>query len=73
MDPSKKVAYYPLGSSVVVWSFTSGKKDFLTGHTYLIGSIDLSKSGRYLATGETDVVGTKVHDTLFEKMQLFCY
>ena len=60
VDPSKKVAYYPLGSSVVVWSFNNGHKDFLTGHTYLIGSIDLSKSGKYLATGETDVVGTKV-------------
>ena len=60
VDPAKKVAYYPLGSSVVVWPFGGGQKDFLTGHTYLIGSIDLSKSGKYLATGETDVVGTKV-------------
>lgn len=61
MDPNKGLAYYPMGSSVVVWPFREeGQKSFLTGHTYLIGSIALSDSGRYLATGETDVVGTKV-------------
>ena len=66
VDPSKGLAYYPMGSSVVIWPFRSaGQKTFLTGHTYLIGSIALSDSGRYLATGETDVVGTKVQKFLF--------
>ena len=56
-----------MGSSVVIWPFSKAdaQKSFLTGHTYLIGSIALSDSGRYLATGETDVVGTKVCIDLF--------
>jgi len=70
VDPAKKVAYYPLGSSVVVWPFGGGQKEFLTGHTYLIGSIDLSNSGRYLATGETDVVGTKVQVIIWDTASL---
>ena len=61
VDPVHGLAYYPMGSSVVVWPLGgAGHKSFLTGHTYLIGSIALSDSGKYLATGEIDVVGSKV-------------
>ena len=51
-----------MGSSVVIWPINdpNAQKSFLTGHTYNIGSIALSESCKYLATGETDVVGTKV-------------
>lgn len=45
---------------MVVWPLNGGQKSFLTGHTYLIGSIAMSDSGKYLATGETHQVGTKV-------------
>ena len=54
------MAYYPLGSSIVAFPLRGGQKSFLTGHTYLIGTIAISNSGKYLASGETDNVGTKV-------------
>ena len=61
VDPQQGMAYYPLGSSIVVLPIKgTGQKSFLTGHTYLIGTIAISNSGKYLASGETDNVGTKV-------------
>ena len=60
VDPNQGMAYYPLGSSIVALPLRGGQKSFLTGHTYLIGTIAISNSGRYLASGETDNVGTKV-------------
>ena len=68
VDSTRGLAYYPMGSSVVIWPFDkpNGQKSFLTGHTYLIGSISLSDSGKYLATGETDKVGTKVQVIIWD-------
>ena len=60
VDSNQGMAYYPLGSSIVALPLRGGQKSFLTGHTYLIGTIAISNSGRYLASGETDNVGTKV-------------
>ena len=60
VDPRDEMAYYPLGSSIVAFPLRGGQKSFLTGHTYLIGTIAISNSGKYLASGETDNVGTKV-------------
>ena len=62
VDPNQGMAYYPLGSSIVALPLRGGQKSFLTGHTYLIGTIAISNSGRYLASGETDNVGTKVYN-----------
>ena len=60
VDSRDEMAYYPLGSSIVAFPLRGGQKSFLTGHTYLIGTIAISNSGKYLASGETDNVGTKV-------------
>ena len=73
VDSIRSLAYYPMGSSVVIWPFdkpNDGQKSFLTGHTYLIGAIALSDSGNYLATGETDVVGTKVQVIIWDTVRL---
>ena len=64
VDPRDEMAYYPLGSSIVAFPLRGGQKSFLTGHTYLIGTIAISNSGKYLASGETDNVGTKVKHEL---------
>jgi hypothetical protein len=39
---------------------------FLTGHTYPVNCIDISKSGNYLVSGEASNVGTKVRDPVFK-------
>ena len=59
--PAGDKAYYPLGSSITVRHVaTGGGQEFLTGHTYPIGCLSLSNSGRFLATGETHMIGSKV-------------
>ena len=60
-DPSGSKAYYPLGSSVTVRHVAAGGgQEFLTGHTHPIGCLALSNSGKFLATGEKHMIGSKV-------------
>ena len=59
--PTGDKAYYPLGSSITVRHVASGGgQEFLTGHTHPIGCLALSCSGKFLATGETHMIGSKV-------------
>ena len=54
-----------MGSSITVRHITAGGgQEFLTGHTHPIGCLALSNSGKYLATGETHLIGSKVSVSL---------
>ena len=64
-SPCGDKAYYPLGSSITVRHVAAGGgQEFLTGHTHPIGCLALSNSGKYLATGETHLIGSKVSTIL---------
>ena len=65
--PGLPMAFYPLGSTVVVrhvgstaGGVPSNRQAFLVGHEHNISCVDLSVSGKYLVTGEHHDVGTKV-------------
>ena len=60
-DPLEERVFYPLGSSIVRRDVKAGgRQEFLTGHTYEIGCLALSKSGRFLVSGESHEIGAKV-------------
>ncbi|KAL0190960.1 hypothetical protein M9458_013658, partial [Cirrhinus mrigala] len=50
---------YPLGCTVIIKSLRSGKQTFLQGHTNNISCISVSKSGRYIASGQVTFMGFK--------------
>ena len=64
--PGLPMAFYPLGSTVVVRHLGSvagaapNRQAFLVGHEHPICCVALSQSGKYLVTGEQHDVGTKV-------------
>ena len=64
--PGLPMAFYPLGSTVVVRHVgnvagaPSNRQAFLVGHEHAVSCVDLSQSGKYLVTGEQHDVGTKV-------------
>jgi hypothetical protein len=67
--PHLPFAFYPLGSTVVVRHLnvaatSSKRQSFLVGHDYVISCVDLSESGKYLITGETHQIGTKVGEII---------
>jgi WD40 repeat protein len=51
---------YPLGCKVVVQNWKTKHQIFLTGHTDVISAIDISPSGRYIASGQINHMGFKV-------------
>ena len=61
--PGLPLAFYPLGSTVVarhIGAAAANRQAFLVGHEHTVGCVDLSLSGKYLVTGESHEIGTKV-------------
>uniref|UniRef100_A0A8C7SWI7 Cilia- and flagella-associated protein 52 n=1 Tax=Oncorhynchus mykiss TaxID=8022 RepID=A0A8C7SWI7_ONCMY len=50
---------YPLGCTVILKSLKDGKQEFLHGHTNNVSCVTVSKSGRYIASGQVTFMGFK--------------
>jgi len=59
VHPDRQHLVYALGCTVVVEDIQSGKQDFLTGHSNDVTCIAISKSGRYIASGQLTYMGFK--------------
>eukprot|EP01135_Chromosphaera_perkinsii_P007615 Nk52_evm71s914 gene=Nk52_evmTU71s914 len=57
VHPGQKHACYPLGSTVVVRDLETGNQSFLHGHTNTLSCLAISKSGRYVASGQITHMG----------------
>lgn len=60
VHPDRQHLIYALGCTVVVEDIQSGKQEFLTGHSNDVTCIAVSKSGRYIASGQLTYMGFKV-------------
>ncbi|KAL4647974.1 cilia- and flagella-associated protein 52 isoform X1 [Arapaima gigas] len=59
VHPDREHLIYPLGCTVILKSLTDGQQEFLHGHTNYISCVTVSKSGRYLASGQVTYMGFK--------------
>ncbi|XP_076027283.1 cilia- and flagella-associated protein 52-like [Genypterus blacodes] len=59
VHPDREHLIYPLGCTVIVKNIKDGKQDFLHGHTQNVTCVAVSKSGRYIATGQVNFMGFK--------------
>ncbi|KAI9188916.1 hypothetical protein H9P43_000338 [Blastocladiella emersonii ATCC 22665] len=57
---------YPLGSNVVIQDLATGQQEFLQGHTNLITCLAISKSGRYIASGQVTHMGFQADIILWD-------
>jgi len=64
--PNNEHVLYPLGSTVVVKSLKDGRQSFLHGHTNTISCIAISKSGRYVASGQVTHMGFQADIILWD-------
>ncbi|KAJ3337840.1 Cilia- and flagella-associated protein 52, partial [Entophlyctis luteolus] len=48
---------YSLGSTVVVCGKAPNSQEFLQGHTNVVSCLSVSKSGRYIASGQVTHMG----------------
>lgn len=59
IHPDGEHIIYSVGCTVVIEKISTKEQELLSGHTNCITCIALSKSGRYLATGQVSPSGFK--------------
>ena len=51
---------YAIGCNIVVENLQTRRQEFLVGHNNNVSCIAISKSGKYIATGQITYMGFKV-------------
>ncbi|CAH1965474.1 unnamed protein product [Acanthoscelides obtectus] len=59
VHPNGKHIIYPIGNKVAIQEWATKKQIFLSGHTNIISSIAVSKTGKYIASGQINHIGFK--------------
>ncbi|CAH2292093.1 cilia- and flagella-associated 52 [Pelobates cultripes] len=59
IHPDREHLIYPLGSTVIIESLQKRKQQFLQGHTNNVCCLAVSKSGKYIASGQVTYMGFK--------------
>ncbi|XP_075161286.1 cilia- and flagella-associated protein 52 isoform X2 [Haematobia irritans] len=57
LHPNRRHIIYPLGTKVAIDDTQTSKQEFLGGHTNNVSCLDLSRSGRYMASGQINHMG----------------
>mmetsp|Transcript_45807 Transcript_45807/g.81862 ORF Transcript_45807/g.81862 Transcript_45807/m.81862 type:complete len:634 (-) Transcript_45807:154-2055(-) len=67
IHPDGKHLVYPIGSCIVVREIGNPRADkFLLGHTDKVSCVTVSRSGRYIASGQTTHMGFQADICIFE-------
>ena len=59
LHPDNETIIFPIGNQIVVRNVLKRQDQFLKGHSNYISALTLSKSGRYLASGQKTYSGFK--------------
>lgn len=65
---------YPLGNTIVVKNIANSKQEFLSGHTDNVSCVAISRSGQYVASGQSTHMGFKADVIVWDyrKRALYC-
>ncbi|KAM8945316.1 cilia- and flagella-associated protein 52 [Pelodytes ibericus] len=64
--PDREHLIYPLGCTVILENLQTRKQHFLQGHTNNVSCVAVSKSGKYLASGQVTHMGFKADILLWD-------
>uniref|UniRef100_A0A8C5DJV9 Cilia- and flagella-associated protein 52 n=1 Tax=Gouania willdenowi TaxID=441366 RepID=A0A8C5DJV9_GOUWI len=59
LHPDRQHLIYPVGCTIILKKISNGIQDFLHGHTNNVSCISVSKSGKYIASGQVNSMGYK--------------
>ena len=62
VHPDQNHLIYPVGCTLIIQNLQSLKKKILHGHTDIIACVTVSKSGKFLASGQATHMGFKVQN-----------
>lgn len=70
----QKHLVYSVGCTIVIEDITSGRQEFLSGHTNNVSCIAVSKSGRYIASGQVTHMGYQADIIIwdFNTKSMYC-
>ncbi|XP_033117800.1 cilia- and flagella-associated protein 52-like [Anneissia japonica] len=74
VHPDRENIVYPLGNVVIIEHIQTHKQSFLTGHTNDVSCLAISKSGRYIASGQITHMGFKADLIIwnYETKDIYC-
>jgi WD40 repeat protein len=74
LHPEGKHLIYPVGCTVVVENIASKKQEFLSGHTNTVSCVAVSRSGRFIASGQVTYMGFKADIFVwdFHQRDIYC-
>lgn len=55
--PITQAAIFPLGNKIAIADFKKNTQEFVAGHTNSISCLDVSKSGKHIASGQVNHMG----------------
>ncbi|KAF4080329.1 hypothetical protein AMELA_G00169070 [Ameiurus melas] len=59
VHPDREHLIYPLGCTLIIKNLRDWKQDFLQGHTNNVSCVSVSRSGKYIASGQVTFMGFK--------------
>lgn len=59
VHPDGEHIVFPIGNKVAIQHWSTKKQYFLSGHTNVISAIDVSSTGKYVASGQINHIGFK--------------
>ncbi|XP_068118492.1 cilia- and flagella-associated protein 52 [Hyperolius riggenbachi] len=70
--PDREHLIYPLGCTVIIESLSKRQQHFLHGHTNNVSCVAISRSGKYLASGQITYMGFKADIFLWDYAKREC-
>lgn len=61
IHPDQKHILFPLGNKVSIINFDSNKQEFLCGHTNTVSAINVSPTGKLIASGQINHMGFRAY------------
>lgn len=66
VHPDGQHIVYALGNKVTIQNWNTKKQYFLVGHTNIISAVAVSKSGKYIASGQINHIGFKARVIIWD-------
>ncbi|EAT39137.1 AAEL009035-PA [Aedes aegypti] len=66
VHPDQKHLVFPLGNEISVYELETNRQTFLRGHTNTISTVDISPSGKMVASGQTNHMGFRAYVIIWD-------
>lgn len=61
VHPDQEHLVFTIGNKISILNLKTNKQEFLSGHTHNISALDVSASGRLVASGQVNHMGFRAH------------